>query len=130
MGISCDICKYGEMHDYVRGNFYCNHPKRFHGPVDFAMETKCSIGEVDEWSYNHKYKPLKKNVNVTKDLVDSGLKDILSDIASKDKETIAAEISSLAEAIANYREPGKCETCKQEFCEHYAHGARNCQHWE
>ena len=54
--ISCDICKYGESHDYVDGNYYCRH-KDSNQIGDRPMVSNCKMGEIDEWKYNLKYKP-------------------------------------------------------------------------
>lgn len=59
MGISCDICKYGESHDYVNGNYYCRNNNCIHRGGDFPMIHDCADGEIDQWSYDFKYSHIK-----------------------------------------------------------------------
>lgn len=127
MGISCDICKYSSSHDYVKGNYYCRKGCFFN---DRPMVTNCSEGEIDEWSYNFKYKPMKSDKNVSKELIYEELKKILWGIKLKDIDTIMSEINQLKDKIASYREPYKCETCAVKTCEAYASGCRNCSGWK
>lgn len=126
MGISCDICKYGVSHDYVKGNYYCKKRCFFN---DNPMVNNCSEGEIDEWFYNVK-KPMKSDKNVSKELIYNELKKILWGIKLKDIDTIITEINQLKDKITSYREPYKCETCAVETCEAYANGCRNCSGWK
>ena len=131
MNISCDICRYGTSHDYVDGNYYCNHylnPR--HVTADAPMIHNCSCGELDEWKYNFKYKPMKNDINVSKKLMYEELKKILWGIKLKDIDTIMSEINQLKDKITSYREPYKCETCALEECQLYANGCRNCSRWK
>lgn len=127
--ISCDICKYGESHDYVDGNYYCRH-KDSHQIGDRPMVSNCKMGEIDEWKYNLKYKPMKYDTNVSKELMYEELKKILWGIKLKDIDTVMKEINQLKDKITSYREPYKCETCAREKCEFYANGCRDCSSWE
>ena len=127
MGISCDICKYGSSHDYIKGNYYCRKGCFFN---DKPMVTNCSDGEIDEWSYDYKYKPRKENKNVSKELIYDELKKILWGIKLKDIDTIIGEINQLKDKTTSYREPYKCETCAVKECQSYANGCRNCSGWQ
>lgn len=37
MGVSCDICKYGCEHDYVKNNYYCSNKNSCHPIADSPM---------------------------------------------------------------------------------------------
>lgn len=131
MNISCDICKYGESHNYVKGNYYCRHPENpRHTTGDSPMIHNCSCGKLDELSYNFKYKPAKSDKNVSKELMYEELRRILWGIKLKDIDTIIVEINQLKDKIVSYREPYKCETCMTEECQSYANGCRNCSGWK
>jgi hypothetical protein len=127
INISCDICKYSKSHDYISNHYYCEN-RCFSG--DKPMVHNCSEGELDEWVYNLKYKPLKSDENVSKELMYEELKQILWGIKLKDIDTIMKEINALKEKITSYREPYKCETCAVETCDLYAAGCRNCSGWK
>jgi hypothetical protein len=127
MNISCDICKFGELHDYAEGNYYCNKRCFFN---DRPMIHNCSDGELDEWLYNFKYKPLKSDKNVSKKFMYEELKKILWGIKLKDTDTITKEINALKDKITSYREPYKCETCAVKNCVSYATGCRDCDAWK
>lgn len=127
MEISCDICKYGESHDYVKGNYYCRKGCFFH---DRPMVSNCQDGELDKKSYNLKYKPYKEYKNVSKKLVYEELKKILWGIKLKDVDTIMEEINQLKDKVESYREPYKCATCLVTECKAYANGCSDCSGWK
>ncbi len=129
MYISCDICKYSELYSYYSKKYYCRNPKT-HRCGDFPMEECCPYGELDQNEYDRKYKPRKNNINVSKALVNQGLKKIISDIESKSIDEIADEIRQLSVEVNLYREPYKCETCAKKECKSYANGSRDCALWE
>ena len=64
MGVSCDICKYGCEHDYVRNNYYCSNNNSCHPIADSPIVKNCRCGEIDQWKYDFKYKPNKSDKNV------------------------------------------------------------------
>lgn len=53
MGISCDICKYGESHDYVNGNYYCRNNNCIHRGGDFPTgeptKIRVKFPNTDKW---------------------------------------------------------------------------------
>ena len=128
-GISCDVCKYGESHDYVNGNYYCRNPKVRRGTGDKPMVPNCDDGELDEWKYNFKYKPRKSDTNVAKEVVYDEINKILWGIKLKDIDTVMKELQEFKDKVTSFREPYKCSTCKKEKCEFYAMGSRNCSKW-
>lgn len=130
MGVSCDVCKYGCEHDYVRGNYYCSNKNSGHPTADSSIINNCTHGEIDQWKYNFKYKPDKSDHNVSKKLMYEELKKILFGIKLKDIDTIMTEINDLQEKITSYREPYKCETCAVKECVLYAKGCRDCSGWK
>lgn len=130
MGISCDICKYGESHDYVNGNYYCRNNNCIHRGGDFPMIHDCADGEIDQWLYDFKYKPHKSDTNVSKELMYEEITKILFGIKLKDVDTIMNELNVLKIKITSYREPYKCETCAVTHCDVYALGCRNCSGWK
>lgn len=77
MGVSCDICKYGCEHDYVRNNYYCSNKNSCHPIADSPIVKNCRYGEIDQWKYDFKYKPNKSDKNVSKKLMYEELKKIL-----------------------------------------------------
>ena len=111
MGVSCDICKYGCEHDYVRNNYYCSNKNSCHPIADSPIVKNCRYGEIDQWKYDFKYKSNKSDKNVSKKLMYEELKKILFGIKLKDIDTIMKEINELQDKITSYREPYKCETC-------------------
>ena len=129
-GISCDVCKYGESHSYVKDNYYCRHPKSVRGIGDRPKVCNCNIGEIDEWKYNRKYKPMKNDTNVSKEVVYDEIKKILWGIKLKDIDTVMKELTEFQNRVISYREPYKCSTCKKEICQSYSNGMRNCSNWE
>lgn len=130
MGVSCDICKYGCEHDYVRNNYYCSNKNSCHPIVDSPIVKNCRYGEIDQWKYDFKYKPNKSDKNVSKKLIYEELKKILFGIKLKDIDTIMKEINELQDKITSYREPYKCETCAVKECDVYALGCRDCSGWK
>ena len=127
MGISCDICKYGSSHDYVDGNYYC---RKNVFSYDKPMIHNCSDGEIDDWKYNFKYKPIKSNTMVNKSVIYEEIEKIMWGIKLKSIDEIMEEINALKSKITDYREPYKCETCAVEECQLYANGCRNCSGWK
>ena len=117
MGVSCDICKYGREHDYVRNNYYCSNNNSCHPIGDSPIVKNCRYGEIDQWKYDFKYKPDKSDKNVSKKLMYEELKKILFGIRLKDIDTIM-------------KETYKCETCAVKECDVYALGCRNCSGWK
>lgn len=128
MGISCDICKYGELHDYL-DRYYCRNPEHYRCG-DFPKVENYHYGEISKSKYHNKYKVSKNLDNVSKKLVNEGLDKILFGIKLKSIDDIAQEIKQLSDNIISYRDPNKCETCAKEYCENYANGRRNCSKWE
>ncbi len=128
MGISCDICKYSEMHDYL-DRYYCHNPQHYRCG-DFPVVENCEYGEIDESRYYNRYKVHKNLDNISKRLISDGLEKLLFGIRLKSMDEIVQEIRQLSDDIASYREPHKCETCAKEYCEAYANGCRGCNKWE
>lgn len=128
MGVSCDICKYGERHDYL-DTFYCRNSQHYRCG-DFPIVENCRYGELDKSAYHNKYHVPKNLDNVSKKLVRDGLAEIITGIKSKNIHTIVNEIMRLSDKIIVYREPNKCETCAKEYCEKYANGRSGCSKWE
>lgn len=49
---TCDVCKYSSPHDYVENHYYCDKKVFFND----KEPRSCSIGVIDEWKWNFKYK--------------------------------------------------------------------------
>ena len=50
--VSCDICKFSSLHDYVPNHYYCNKGLFF---GDKEPRSNCKDGEINDWKYKNKY---------------------------------------------------------------------------
>ena len=102
MGVSCDICKYGCEHDYVRNNYYCSNKNSCHPIADSPIVKNCRYGEIDQWKYDFKYKPNKSDKNVSKKLMYEELKKRPSFASCATDEDVVRTLSSLESKAGQY----------------------------